>query len=605
MGDIAGSRFEGSRGGPKDFELLHRLCTYTDDTVCTVAIADIAMHDRNPATTFQRWCRRHPGRGYGGYVRKWIGSAVLRPYGSFGNGAAMRVSPVALLFREPPLEDALATSDRVTEITHDHPEGIQGARAVTEAIWLALRGESPETVRREIMARSDDLERSVEVIRPGHRFDVTVGDIVTVRHRTRGEERRYRPRAHRRRGDAEALRVHGPRHCGTPAGEHQSGSQADSRRRPDRGRRHRGRGVGAIIGTGRAVDRARLPLATRAAPKAPGDGPGDSHDLDRRSRVTPRWLEVAGQRAPLHRMKRRGARGDRHFPASPDTHEAAPVHRSTTDIKTTGRERMRREQGAAKEAAMQGMDEALWREIGIDPAWWRHTAMGRFLVQCDAVAWLRRDEIEGGSILFCMAAHEEVGEGIPRIGEDVIVWPIGPADWEREVTRRCTKLASAHQVVAVAQPAQRLDTDSPAQALEWMRRRWRPNGQGEAQAATRTNVRKAFTQIEALRATAQPCIDEPQTPEGAPRYENEDALHERAWGLVNEFSLRQTQWCYRRREMARNRPSRKCSDRGVGRACSLAAGPRRRRDIKEMLKKMPGGTQHLHTGRLRAFSERR
>ena len=203
---------------------------------------------------------------------------------------------------------------------------------------------------------------------------------------------------------------------------------------------------------------------------------------------------------------------------------------------------MRREQGAAKEAAMQGMDEALWREIGIDPAWWRHTAMGRFLVRCDAVAWLRRDEIEGGSILFCMAAHEEVGEGIPRIGEDVIVWPIGPADWEREVTRRCTKLASAHQVVAVAQPAQRLDTDSPAEALEWMRRRWRPNGQGEAQAATRTNVRKAFTQIEALRATAQPCIDAPQTPEGAPRYENEDALHERAWGLVNEFSLRQTQW---------------------------------------------------------------
>ena len=174
IGDIAGSRFEGSRGGPKDFELFHRLCTYTDDTVCTAGIADIILNDRKPASTLQSWCRRHPGRGYGGFFREWIESAVPRPYGSFGNGAAMRVSPVALLHRERPLEDALAASERVTEITHDHPEGIKGARAVTEAIWRALRGEGPETVRREITARYGyDLERSVEDIRPTHRFDVT------------------------------------------------------------------------------------------------------------------------------------------------------------------------------------------------------------------------------------------------------------------------------------------------------------------------------------------------------------------------------------------------------------------------------------------------
>ena len=174
IGDIVGSRFEGSRGGPKDFELFQRLCTYTDDTVCTAAIADTVLHGRKPATTLQRWCRRHPGRGYGGFFREWIGSAVPRPYGSFGNGAAMRVSPVALLGRRGPLEESLGTSDRVTEITHDHPEGIKGARAVTEAIWLALQGESPETVRREVTARYGyDLERSVEDIRPSHRFDVT------------------------------------------------------------------------------------------------------------------------------------------------------------------------------------------------------------------------------------------------------------------------------------------------------------------------------------------------------------------------------------------------------------------------------------------------
>ena len=86
----------------------------------------------------------------------------------------MRVSPVALLHRRRPLEEALAASDRVTAITHDHPEGIKGARAVTEAIWLAVRGVGPETVRREITTRYGyNLEQSVEDIRPSHRFDVT------------------------------------------------------------------------------------------------------------------------------------------------------------------------------------------------------------------------------------------------------------------------------------------------------------------------------------------------------------------------------------------------------------------------------------------------
>ena len=174
IGDIAGSRFEGSRGGPKDFELFHRDCMYTDDTVCTAAVADILLNDRRPDSTLQDWCRRHPGRGYGGFFRKWIASADPVPYGSFGNGAAMRVAPVALLHRRRPLDEALATSDRITEITHDHPEGIKGARAVTEAIWLALQGEGPETVRREITkCYGYDLERSLEALRPPHRFDVT------------------------------------------------------------------------------------------------------------------------------------------------------------------------------------------------------------------------------------------------------------------------------------------------------------------------------------------------------------------------------------------------------------------------------------------------
>ena len=174
IGDIAGSRFEGSRCSPKSFELFHRRCMFTDDTVCTASIAHIIVTDRNPAFTLQRWCRRHPDRGYGGAFRQWIANPVPEPYGSFGNGAAMRVSPVALLYRGRSLDEALALSDRVTEITHDHPEGLTGARAVTETIWLALRGEGTETVRYEIANRYGyDLERSVEEIRPSHRFDVT------------------------------------------------------------------------------------------------------------------------------------------------------------------------------------------------------------------------------------------------------------------------------------------------------------------------------------------------------------------------------------------------------------------------------------------------
>lgn len=103
-----------------------------------------------------------------------MASPVPAPYGSFGNGAAMRVSPVAHLYRRQSLEEALARSDRVTEITHDHPEGMKGARAVTEAIWLPLQGEEADVLRREIARRYGyDLERRLDVIRPTHRFDAS------------------------------------------------------------------------------------------------------------------------------------------------------------------------------------------------------------------------------------------------------------------------------------------------------------------------------------------------------------------------------------------------------------------------------------------------
>ena len=134
LGDIAGSRFEWNRIKTKDFEFFGPECEYTDDSVCTAAVAEILLDDLSPAATLQRWCRCHPGRGYGGMFAKWIETDDPAPYGSFGNGAAMRVSPAAFLHRHSVVEDALKAANRVTAITHNHSEGMKGARATTHAI---------------------------------------------------------------------------------------------------------------------------------------------------------------------------------------------------------------------------------------------------------------------------------------------------------------------------------------------------------------------------------------------------------------------------------------------------------------------------------------
>lgn len=174
IGDIVGSRFEWRRRKSKDFEFFHPRCHFTDDSVCSAAVADIVMYDRPPAETLQAWCRRYPGSGYGGMFRKWIVQDPPRPYGSFGNGAAMRVSPVAHFYRESDLEIALEASDRVTGVTHNHEEGIKGARATVHAIWLAYREESADVIRKVIAEEYGyDLSRTVDEIRPDYTFNET------------------------------------------------------------------------------------------------------------------------------------------------------------------------------------------------------------------------------------------------------------------------------------------------------------------------------------------------------------------------------------------------------------------------------------------------
>ena len=173
IGDIVGSIYEWNRIKTKDFAFFGHRCDFTDDSVCTVAVADILLHDRPPAETMQEWCCRYPGRGYGGMFGNWIYFDEPEPYGSYGNGAAMRVSPAAFLHRDD-LEAALVASDKVTAITHDHPEGMKGARATTHAIWLAYQGENVANIREVIAAEYDyDLTQTVDDIRPNYFFNET------------------------------------------------------------------------------------------------------------------------------------------------------------------------------------------------------------------------------------------------------------------------------------------------------------------------------------------------------------------------------------------------------------------------------------------------
>ena len=173
IGDIVGSVYEWNWIKTKEFDLFTPGCDYTDDSVCTAAVANILL-DEIPfaAQVLRQWCRNHPYRGYGGLFSSWIDNDNMGPYHSYGNGAAMRVSPAALLNRNQLLADALASADRVTEITHNHPEGIKGARATTHAIWLAFQECRPERIRATIEHEYGyDLSRTVDDIRPHHKFN--------------------------------------------------------------------------------------------------------------------------------------------------------------------------------------------------------------------------------------------------------------------------------------------------------------------------------------------------------------------------------------------------------------------------------------------------
>ena len=183
LGDIIGSRFEFDRGGKtKEFDLFTQESTWTDDTVLTVAVADALMKEGPDADiskisghvrhSLRKWGRKYPDAGYGGMFSRWLYADHPQPYGSYGNGSAMRVSAAGWLYNT--LEKTREVARWTAEVTHNHSEGIKGAESVAVAIYLARNGKSKveikEYVEREF---SYDLSRTVEGIKENYQFEVS------------------------------------------------------------------------------------------------------------------------------------------------------------------------------------------------------------------------------------------------------------------------------------------------------------------------------------------------------------------------------------------------------------------------------------------------
>jgi len=173
-GDIIGSAYERAsiKNIPIDFPLFTYHSRFTDDSVCTIAIADALINDKPIDKTLQNWCRKYPNAGYAGRFRQWIESDRPRPYNSWGNGSAMRVSSVGVLATSE--NDVLSLAKATAEVTHNHPEGIKGAQATALAIYLAFNGSSKNDIKTELETRFGyDLSRKYADIQPTYRFDVS------------------------------------------------------------------------------------------------------------------------------------------------------------------------------------------------------------------------------------------------------------------------------------------------------------------------------------------------------------------------------------------------------------------------------------------------
>ena len=171
-GDIIGSVYEAIGIKTTEFPLFDPACRYTDDTVLTVAVADCILNDGDVAEYFHDYFHTYPHAVYGGSFIAWALERSTAPYNSWGNGSAMRVSPVG--FACETLEDVLRLAQRSAEVTHNHPEGIRGAQATAAAVFLARTGQSKPEIHRYVQREFGyDLDRRLDDIRPNYEFDVS------------------------------------------------------------------------------------------------------------------------------------------------------------------------------------------------------------------------------------------------------------------------------------------------------------------------------------------------------------------------------------------------------------------------------------------------
>jgi len=183
VGDICGSIYEFNNIKTTEFELLEGKCKPTDDTIMTLAVADWLVEDSRHTKEFLKenmiiLGKNYIGRGFGRMFRDWLLSEDHSPYGSYGNGSAMRVSPVGLYART--LDEALDLAKRSAEVTHNHPEGIKGAQAIASGMWLLREGKSKEEVKNFIDKTFGYKFKQLDQIRESYKFDETCQGSVPV-----------------------------------------------------------------------------------------------------------------------------------------------------------------------------------------------------------------------------------------------------------------------------------------------------------------------------------------------------------------------------------------------------------------------------------------
>ncbi len=181
-GDMIGSIYEWRNHKSKEFELVKRHCDFTDDSIMTLATAQAILEGTyDYAGQYHAWGNNYPTAGYGGSFRRWLATPVeqIAPYNSWGNGSAMRISPVGFAFDTE--AEVLFQAEKSAAVTHNHPEGIKGAQVTALTILLARQGLDQNAIKTRIEGDFGyNLSKPLDDIRPTYRFDVSCQGTVPV-----------------------------------------------------------------------------------------------------------------------------------------------------------------------------------------------------------------------------------------------------------------------------------------------------------------------------------------------------------------------------------------------------------------------------------------